>query len=303
MSGIGGKTIFFAEVSRGMRMYKDNLVKELEHAGCIIKEASSEGLVDDNTSELVAQCEIAIHLLSDTDQIIDSLGKGLEETQIQISVQHYLSQKLMSSTSDTGFVVYAWHLKSSTESIYNEERVPSHIMNIQQLEEVDFLRSNFEDFKYYLLKKIEEDNLEVEDRFYIKGSDNLSIYFLFDAIDKEGAEQYIDYLEKRGFTVFSPLFESDIMAARQMHTSCLKKFDIAIIFAKDANINWVNMKIMDILKSPGLGREKRILGKAVIAPEQNLKLLNLRGRGFDYFPVDINSPQDQIEDFLKGIDY
>ena len=95
MSSIGGKTIFFAEVSREMRMYKDNLVKELEHAGCIIKDASSKGLVDDDTSGLVAQCEIAIHLLSDTDQIIDSLRKGLEETQIQISVQHYISQKLM----------------------------------------------------------------------------------------------------------------------------------------------------------------------------------------------------------------
>ena len=194
----------------------------------------------------------------------------------------------------TNFVVYAWHPKSSTENIYNEERVPSHIMNIQQLEEVDFLRSNFEDFKYYLLKKIEEDNLEVEDRFYIKGSDNLSIYFLFDAIDKEEAEQYIDYLEKRGFTVFSPLFESDIMAVRQMHSSCLKKFDMAIIFAKDANINWVNMKIMDILKSPGLGREKRILGKAVIAAEQNLKLLNLSGRGFDYFPVNRKAIQGSL---------
>ena len=93
------------------------------------------------------------------------------------------------------------------------------------------------------------------------------------------------------------------MDIRQTHKSFLKKFDIAIIFAKEASVNWVNMKIMDILKSPGLGREKRILGKAVFTSEEKGKKLMLIQRGFDFISFDNNSLKEQFARYLKKINF
>ena len=303
MSNVSGKTVYFAEVSETMRSYKENLVKELEHYGCIIKEVPDARQDIENAREIIEKCEISIHILSDNDQIIQSADRGLEEQQVIYSVQHYLSQKLLSEAVENRLKIFAWHPKSSSNNMFEEERIPNHLQRIQQYDEVELLRTNFERFKHHLLNKIEADTTETVDEFYIKGDNNVCIYFQYDNIDKEKALEYIDYLRKRGFTVFTPIFDGDIIEIRKMHNSFLKKFDIAVIFAIEASVNWVNMKIMDILKSPGLGREKKIMGKAVFTSEQKGKELTLIQGGFDFIPLDQNSLKDQIGGFLKKINY
>jgi hypothetical protein len=89
------------------------------------------------------------------------------------------------------------------------------------------------------------------------------------------------------------------MEIRQMHNNCLKNFDLAIIFANKVSSNWVNMKIMDLLKSPGLGREKEIIAKAVFLPEEKVKMCPMANRGFDIVLYDENLAEDQIDAFLN----
>jgi len=291
------KIVYFAEVSENMRSYGEILIRELEHHGCIIKVAPHAIIDIEKAHEIIEHCDIAVHLLSDEDQIIDSIGRGYEEQQIIYSVQYSLSQKLLTSSSESGFDIFAWHPKSKSETIFVEEKIPLHLQKIQQLEEVELLRTNFEDFKYYLLKKIEAHATETVDEFYIKGNNNLSSYFIYDNVDKDIALEYAEYLRKRGIIVFTPLFNSDILEVRRAHNRSLIKFDIAIIFAKDASVNWVNTKIVDILKSPGLGREKPILGKAVVISEQKAKMLSMI-RGFKIIPIEHDSHKDQIVEFL-----
>jgi len=301
MPEIAGKTVFFAKVSDKMKTYKEILVKELENNGSVIKQQSfAEGEID-SIRQVIEQCEVAIHILSDQDFGINSSGKGLEELQINCSVQHYLSHKLLSDNSESDFKIYVWHQKSSSESIFEEERVAAHLKKIQQLEEVEFLRTNFEEFKYYLIKKIENNSTDELDEFYIKGNDNICIYLQHDRVDKVNAQEYIDYLNNRGFTVFSPEFDSDILTLRQMHTNFLKKFDVAIIYAKEASTNWINMKIMDILKSPGLGREKDIVGKAVFVPDQKKESLTMIGRGFELVSIETGTAKSQLDEFLQKL--
>ena len=302
LSNMNRKTVYFAGVSESMRSYRENLIKELENHGCIIKVAPDAISDIEQAHEIIDQCECAVHLLSDEDKIINSIGRGYEEQQIIYSIQYFLSQKLLAASSESGFSIFAWHPKSRAESIFEEEKIPIHLQKIQQSEEVELIRTNFEDFKYYLLKKIEADATETVDEFYIKGDSNLSVYFIYDNVDKKVASEYTEFLRQRGFTVFTPIFSSDILEVRKSHNTCLMKFDIAIIFAEDATENWVNMKIMDILKSPGLGREKPILGKAVVISEQYAKMLTLISRGFELIPLDQDSPKDQIIDFLIKID-
>lgn len=54
------------------------------------------------------------------------------------------------------------------------------------------------------------------------------------------------------------------MRVRSTHINNLRSFDTAIIYKGKVNEQWVRMKILDLLKAPGLGRNKPIKGKAVI---------------------------------------
>lgn len=299
-SHLNDKTVFVSAVAQELSDYRQNLIKELEQAGCKVQEVAKVTGDSEQLQEILEDCNIAIHLLSDEDTMIDGIEKGIEEFQVQYSVQQYLSKKLVSDSGENGFTIYAWHPKPRAESIFDEAHIPSHLKKIQQLEEVELLRTNFEEFKYYLLDKVNSNEKPTDgDEFFIKGTNNINVLFLYDASDSDEAKEYIDYMKKRGFTVLTPMFDGDIMAARQLHNDHLKKFDVAIIFALKANNNWVNMKIMDILKSPGLGREKEIQGRAVFMPEEKAAVLQLSGRGFDFFPIDQFSLKEQVDEFLR----
>jgi hypothetical protein len=299
MTGAKTTSVLIAAVSSSMSHLKENLVKELKNSGYEVMQIKDIEEVD-RIPELLEKYDVAIHMLSDQDDVRLTDNKGMEEHQVLLSVQHYLSQKLLSDNQEDFFKIYAWHPKSGIESIFEEENLARHLIKIQQMEEVEFLRTNFEDFKYYLLKNLEKEESEIEiDHHYIKGDNNPSIYFLYDSIDQSSALQYQEYLKKRGYAVLSPKFDGDILNIRQIHNSNLKIFDLAIIFADKVSINWVNMKIMDLMKSPGLGREKEILGKGLMMSEAKAKMCPLASRGFDIIILDGESMESKIDVFLS----
>src|SRR5690606_14855059 len=61
-----------------------------------------------------------------------------------------------------------------------------------------------------------------------------------------------------------PEFEGDLLELRKKHVENLKNFDSAIIYQGVVNEQWVRMKVLDLLKAPGFGRKKPILGRAIL---------------------------------------
>ncbi len=292
MHDFAGKTVFIAEVSSGMKAFSENLIRELERYGCEIKTIAKEKLQISNAIDVIKQCDFAIHMLSEQDRFTESL----EETQIEQSVKYFHSRELITHPS---FEIFAWYPKFQNNKQFGDAMLPNHVYNVQQLEEVELLRMTFEEFKNYIFHKLVDGKEEPIDGHNIKGDEHLHIYFIYDAEDREFANQYVDFLKKRGFTVVSPAFISDLMEVRHRHNIALKNFDLAIIFAQNAGINWINMKIMDVLKSPGLGRERDILGKAIFAPDQMTGKLTSNSKGFDIISTTSNTIQDQVDLFLK----
>jgi hypothetical protein len=301
MSEFFNKVVFFAEVSDEMKEYKENLIKELEHLGCRIKKAYESDLENEHIREIIEQCDASVHILGDHDFSIQPSGKGMEELQINYSVQHFLGSRLLTDQPESRFKIFAWHRRSSDGNIFVEEHLSNHLKKIQQLDEVEFVRSNFENFKSYLIRQIKNQESEESEEFYIKGSKNFNIYFVHDSSDRAQAEKYIEYLNQRGFKVFIPSFDSDIISSRQIHENYLKKFDIALIFAENASINWINMKVMDILKAPGLGREKEITGSAILTSSSNANSIPLANRGFEIISTESGTVKSRIDQILHKL--
>lgn len=55
------------------------------------------------------------------------------------------------------------------------------------------------------------------------------------------------------------------MEVRRKHIENLRRFDGAIILKGKVNDQWVRMKVLDLLKAPGFGRNKPIQGKAIVS--------------------------------------
>jgi len=300
MSYLSGKSVFVAETSENMRSYKQNIIKELEHQGCEINTFFNPSQSFDTYAEKIKNCDVAIHILSNVDEISENEDIGFEEIQVNFSIQHYNNLKLSANPSETKFKIFAWHPKLNAHNIYEEENVAPQIQNIQNRAEVELLRTPFEEFKNYLFKKIDPSHEEQREKELInEKAKGLSIYLIYDIKDIEAAEEYIGYIQKLGLKVYSPIFSTNVIEVRQQHNICLKKCDINIIFSTADNINWANMKIMDILKSLGLGRKNPILGNAVIMPLEAQNKIPLLSRGFEFIAYENNSSNIQIAQFLK----
>ena len=64
--------------------------------------------------------------------------------------------------------------------------------------------------------------------------------------------------------MIEPDFSDNLLNRRNSHLQKLKVFDLGIIFKGKVNDNWIRVKLLDLLKAPGLGRRKPILGKAIV---------------------------------------
>jgi hypothetical protein len=301
MSDIISKVVFFAEVSDEMSEYKENLIKELNHLGCSVKTVKKSEVKNEKIREIIAHCDAAVHILSDHDFGLQPSGKGFEELQINFSVRHFLGSRLLTDQPESVFKIFAWHKRTSGGNIFVEEHLSNHLKKIQQLDEVDFVRSNFENFKSYLVGQIKNYESDEAQEFYIKGSKNYNVYFLHDQSDREKAEKYIDYLNQRGFKVLTPDFDSDIISSRQTHENYLRKFDIAMIYAENAGTNWINMKVMDILKAPGLGRDKEITGSIILTSDSLVSSIHLVKRRFAITSTDSGTVKSQIDEILQKL--
>ena len=93
------------------------------------------------------------------------------------------------------------------------------------------------------------------------------IYLICDPKDEEAIEPLEDYLFEQGFDLCLPDFEADEAEAAQAHRDNLRDCDAVIIFYGAARHSWVDVKLRNILKMSGYGREDELAFNAIyIAP-------------------------------------
>lgn len=87
-----------------------------------------------------------------------------------------------------------------------------------------------------------------------------------------------------------------LMELRNHHIDCLKQMDVAFVVQDNVNEQWVHMKLLDLLKAPGFGRNKPILGKLLLSsqPKEELSVL---GKKYQIKVAGVND-LETVENFL-----
>lgn len=94
-----------------------------------------------------------------------------------------------------------------------------------------------------------------------------SVYLIYDFPDQLSVKNLRNFLAKEGYFVLEPDFERTLMERRNKHENNLSTADIILIYYGRENVLWLRTKLLDVLKSPGLGRIKPQFDSAVYVPE------------------------------------
>jgi hypothetical protein len=97
-----------------------------------------------------------------------------------------------------------------------------------------------------------------------------SVYLIYPPNDEESAAPIEDYLFDKGLEVIAPEVEGTESQIAEAHRQNLNYCDAVIIYFGSANRSWVNMKLLNVLQSPGHGRKAPAEHKLVIiAPPEH----------------------------------
>lgn len=298
---ISNYKVFLAETGFDSEKYRNNLKRDLNSLGLkVLPEkihSNKAGQFILNVDENVKNTDFAIHIVGNHfGEKVENTDHSKDEIQAKITENH---ANFCIKTQKSPYKRFFWFDKiglHQNEQISNYYKELSH--KAEESKSTELVVSSWEEFKslIYQFVSFELTHIGRNDKT-TEISSNI-IYFIFDASDEEKAKPYIQYLRKKGYAVITSNFEGDIMAVRHIHLEGLKRFDIAMIYASKASSRWVNMKILDILKAPGFGREKPIKQKILlISPSHKNELLPASSM-FEIIPTVDDKPETVFQTFM-----
>src|SRR6478736_6466336 len=263
------KTIYLAETGHDLSVQRNIIKRELQRHGFIV---------------------LPNHTLpTRLDEIPEGADRSIVDIQNKIASEAAVAKR---QTKDefSRLIWIAQNLKNASDR--QKAFIETIRRDTEAQEGAEILQNPLEDFKNIMREEL----IDSQDRNTAESTSSKSIYLVHDRIDLAEVGPIREVLEKSGFKVLTPAFEGELLDVRKRHIDNLRNFDGAIIFKGKVNDQWVRMKILDLLKAPGFGRNKPIQGKALVGSgniesykNQNLTLIN----------SDSNKSMENLKSFLE----
>lgn len=149
-------------------------------------------------------------------------------------------------------------------------------------------------------KKAEADaNKEIK-----PANDSKLIYLICEQRDEEAVEALEDYLFKEGLEVCLPAFDGDEADVKALHQENLINCSGALVYYGAAPRAWTDIKLRDLIKSVGYGRENPIENQAVfIAPPHDHRKERYKSHTAKIIHQNEESftPNDELKEFIEAV--
>lgn len=298
------KSIYLATTGNDLTIQRNIIRRELQRHGFkVLPDHNLATKLDDLTTDInknLENCVFGIHLLGNS---YGDIPDGSERSVVDL--QNRLASQI--ELKNGGKIQRLIWIKPDQSKSSDKQKV--FLENLQRdiaaLEGAEILQTPLEDFKNIMREEIfanENFGIKEEETFYIDKK-KLNVYLIYDKIDKTSVSSVIKLLVKEGLNVIEPDFDNNLLNIRKDHLEKLKQLDLAIVYQEKVNTNWVRMKLLDLLKAPGLGRVKPIVGKAIIAGQG----IELTKDSFEDYEVELihsngkKSNDEGILEFIKGL--
>jgi len=277
-------TVYLAEVGKDLIVQRDMMRRELRSHGFEVlpknpitgDREEMEMAIKDNLSN----SRLSLHLIGeDYGERIEGHDLSLIDLQNEIAHEYtgIMVKENVKNDEKKRFGRLIW-ISQAIKNITERQKI--FIENIKTeaalYQETEVLEVDLEEMKSIVIEEIETGG-----RFYsvtreISGYKEPSktdlskiIYLILDKEDLEEGQAIAKVLKKIGFRVVQPIFEGALVDVRYIHQENLKRCDAAIIYFGNTSEAWIKTKLQDLMKSPGFGRIKKMLAKAVYFRDEN----------------------------------
>ncbi len=271
-----GKTIYIAETSPDQIKNRDKLKRELIRHGFTIVPSSplpseSTALKQTIIQEL-DKCSLSIHLIGSSDATLNN-----ESTHSKVEIQNDLAAQYVDKVAEKGgsaadFSRFLWispDLQFTNEQ--QQDKVDQLKRDVEALKGAEVVQTPMEIFKSILLYRM-SDNYKQEIIQEDKVDYTNSVYLIYDQFEFEKAQPIINHLKASEKTVLVPKFEGEQLDIINHHRKCLINCDSVLVVYHNNNPKWALSKVNDMRKSPGFGRTKPFISKAIYLdkPDENI---------------------------------
>lgn len=256
------KAIYLAETGQDLSGARNIIKRELTRHGY---EVYPKSLLPHNVTDVkksikedLQKCTFSIHMIGAS---YGTIPNGTESSIMDI--QNLLASEFAEKNPQK-FNRLIW---ISPGLKFASEKQKSFIHNIKRDDKASFgaevLQTSLEDFKNTLWEELLEKGLnkKLRNTFRNKEQNKAIIYLIYDEIDSNEVEPIKKEILQHDVELIVLDNKGELMDLRNKHIDALKEMDAAIVFQKNVNNQWVYMKLLDLLKAPGFGRSKPILGK------------------------------------------
>ncbi len=292
------KSIYLAETGHDLSVQRNIIKRELQRHGYIVlpKNTLPTQLneVEREIRRDLDECSLSIHLIGSAyGEIPEGTDRSIVDIQNRLAAETALSKK-QAKQEFSRLIWISQNLKNASDK--QKSFIDTIKRDTEAQEGAEILQNPLEDFKNIMREEL----LESQERKILEEGAGKSIYLVHDKIDVSEVKPFREAIEKSGFKVLTPAFEGELLEVRKQHIDNLRNFDGAIIFKGKVNDQWVRMKVLDLLKAPGFGRNKPIQGKAIVGGG-NTSLDNFKNQNMTLISGDTNRSLETLKNFLQEI--
>lgn len=260
-----GKTIYVATTTSDVAPLRDRIRRELIGRGHRVLPERPLPLVAHEAGQTIraclAECDLAVHTFGRTYGVVPE-GSDHSFTALQNLIAAEQSQH-------TGLRRVIWIPSDVTPTDARQEALLHSLKTDSAAHHnAEIVVNTFQTLKPIILDRLAPTPVPANPAPGSEGATRTPrIYLICDPNDEEAIEPLEDYLFEQGFDVTLPDFDADEAEAARTHRENLCECDGVIIFYGAARHSWVDVKLRNLQKMSGYGRESTLAFNAIyIAP-------------------------------------
>jgi hypothetical protein len=292
-----GKRVFLAETTGDQEMNRDSLKRELMQFGYRILPASpisvSPKQAEKVITESVKYSELAIHIVgNDYGELMENSDTSMVEFQID---------QVSKTISSNGFKQIIW-FPPDLKPISEQQQL--FIEKLKRLEllgkSVEIVQTPVEILKTLIKKKLTFEFEDEEKTAKTKLLDKPFVYLIHEKKDVNEIKTILSWFEKSDIQLVTS--EAIVIEKNPvtLHRNYLVHCQGVMIYYSGDNWPWINSKLMDLLKSPGYGREKPLKAKALVVKGEYDNLA-FKAKDIDIIEIKNGSPSESFNFFREKL--
>jgi hypothetical protein len=261
------KNIYLGLTTVDQLQSRDDLRRELQHYGHNVLPQASMPMIGEEFEKALINC------LQQSDAVIELMGAQygdiLKGTKYSLTdYQNRLIREFQRKDTGSQLKRFIWIPQNNKISDQRQALYLKRLRRDDPSENTEIIESPIETFKTIVAAKLENTN-------HVPGfqSENISkIYLITEEESTKEAEELYSNLSLSGLRVVI-LDYAEQIGIYARHLQSLRDSDAIVIYQSSANLAWLNSKIRDIIKAPGIGKTvpfKKVVIVTKLNPDKQL---------------------------------